>query len=278
MKSFAIHAALALALTLGACERRPAEEPGRAASPSPKAPRPITPSAPVRPLTFKQSDPAADVGLILAAEIGQYPVLHAMLYDREVAQLKAFAARAEADRKQNDGTFPWRPYDGQREWTLAAATPSLVSLRGSWFDYTGGAHPNHGSTGLLWDVKAETEIKPSALFRPGADMKVLDKAICDAVAVAKSHREGASPLDSVFGCPKWSDTELALAPSTEAGKIGGLIVLIDPYVVGSYAEGDYEVTIPLSAFRALLAPAYGGIFGGSPKSPGNPDGSPTTRI
>lgn len=277
MKSFVIPGAVALVLTLGACERHPTATPEKAAPTAPSPPTPRAPSAPVRPLDFKQADPAAEVGLTLSPEISRYPALHAALYDREVAELKAFAARAEADRKQNDGQFPWRSYDGQREWTLAAATSRLVSLRGSWLDYTGGAHPNHGSRGLLWDLTGETEIKPSALFRAGADMRVLDKAICDAVAVAKSHRQGASPLDDVFSCPKWSDTEFALSPSTEPGKIGGLVVLIDPYVVGSYAEGDYEVTLPLPVFRALLAPTYAEFFSGLPQSPGSPDGSPAAR-
>ncbi len=45
-----------------------------------------------------------------------------------------------------------------------------------------------------------------------------------------------------------------LAPSTTPGKVGGLTALIDPYVVGPYSEGDYEVTVPASAFQALLAP------------------------
>ena len=66
---------------------------------------------------------------------------------------------------------------------------------------------------------------------------------------------------------------LVLAPAAIPGKIGGLTALIDPYVVGPYSEGDYEVTVPVSAFQTLLAPAYAGAFGGAPKSLGNPDGT-----
>lgn len=276
MKSFAAPAAFVAVLLLTACERHPAETP----PPTKAAPAASTPAppAPERPLDFKQTDAAAEVGLTLAPEIGRYPALHAMLYDREAALLKAFVIRAEADRKTDDGRFPWRRYDSQREWVLAAATPRLISLRGMWFDYTGGAHPNHGSRGLLWDARTNTEIKPAALFRADADMKTLDKAICEAVAAAKSHREGAGPLDDLFGCPKWTDTALVLAPSTEPGKIGGLTVLIDPYVVGPYAEGDYELTIPLPAFKALLSPTYAELFAGTPRSPSGADGAPSLRM
>lgn len=277
MKSPAVVPAVTLALlfTLGACERRQAPtSPSASQAMTPlQAPKAQTQAGAVRPLTFKQADPAAEVSLTLSAEIGRYPALHILLYDRETAQLKAFATKAEADRKADDGQYPWRQYAGERQWAVAAATPRLISLRGMWLDYTGGAHPNHGSSALLWDTAANKEIKPADLFRADADMKVLDKAICEAVVAAKRHREGADPLDGVFGCVKWTETTLALAPSTEAGKFGGLMILIDPYVVGSYAEGDYELIVPLSAFQSLLAPTYVDVFAGSPKSPGAPNGS-----
>lgn len=273
MKSSAV--ALALVMTLAACDRQPAQKPPTQAAQSGEA---QAEAAPARPLVFKQTDPAADIALTLPPEIVRHPALHGALYDREVAQLKAFAAEAEAQRKASDGQFPWRQYQSQRQWFVAAATPRLVSLRAMWFDYTGGAHPNHGAAALLWDTGAKAEVKTAALFRPDADMKVLDKAICDAVTVAKSQREGATPLGDMFSCPKWTETVLVLAPSTETAKIGGLTALIDPYVVGPYVEGDYEVTIPLSAFRALLAPTYADAFAGSPKLLGNPDGALSVRM
>lgn len=261
-------AALGLAALLTGCGPKTEQPPPPAAAPAPAAP-----SAPVRPLAFDQSDATAKVALRLPAEIVNYPALHTMLYDREVAGLKTFAAKAETDRKASTGQFPWRPYGRQGQWFLAAEAPPLVALRALWFEDTGGAHPNHGGASLLWDTAANREIQPKALFRDGADMSVLDKAICDAVATAKTHREGAVPLNDMFSCPKWSQTVLIPAPSALTGKIGGLTAIIDPYVVGPYSEGDYEVTVPVSAFQNLLAPAYAEAFGGVPKTMGNPDGT-----
>ena len=60
-----------------------------------------------------------------------------------------------------------------------------------------------------------------------------------------------------------------LAPSTTPGKAGGLIFLIGPYQVGPYAEGGYEVAIPQSVFRSLLAPAYADEFAGQPPRTGD---------
>ena len=58
-----------------------------------------------------------------------------------------------------------------------------------------------------------------------------------------------------FPCPKWRESHFVLAPSTVPGKIGGLVFLFDPYAVGAYAEGEYEVTLPQALFTAVLAPA-----------------------
>ena len=275
MKAFAV---LGLVAALTACERKPATPPKAPVEASVTTPKAAAPAPMARPLSFDQSDEAARVALRLPAEIASHPALHTLLYDRETAGLKTFAAKAAADRKASDGKFPWRPYTRQSQWFLAVDSAPLVGLRALWFEDTGGAHPNHGGSTLIWDNVANREIQPNALFRPDADMAVLDKAICDAVAQAKTHRAGATPLNDMFSCPKWNQTVLVLASSTIPGKIGGLTVLIDPYVVGPYAEGDYEVVVPVSTFQGLLAAAYADAFGGAPKSPGNPDGTLSVRM
>jgi len=276
MKAIPGLAALALVAALSACDREstPAPE-APATSPAPVA---VAPAATARPLAFDQTDPAAKVALRLPAEIANHPALHTLLYDREVAGLRTFAAKAQTDQKASDGKFPWRRYNRQSQWFLAADTGALVGLRAQWFEDTGGAHPNHGGSSLIWDTGANKEVPAKALFRDGADMSALDKAICDAVAMAKTRRAGAVPLNDMFSCPKWSETVLVLAPSTTPDKVGGLTALIDPYVVGPYSEGGYEVTVPVSAFQSLLAPAYADAFAGAPKSPGNADGTPSVTM
>ena len=43
-----------------------------------------------------------------------------------------------------------------------------------------------------------------------------------------------------------------------------LMFLYDPYAIGPYAEGEYEVLLPLSAFQGAINPAYAPDFTGSP--------------
>ena len=53
-----------------------------------------------------------------------------------------------------------------------------------------------------------------------------------------------------------------LTPGTAPGKAAGLTFLIGPYQVGPRVEGAYEIAIPATLFRSLLATAYADDFGG----------------
>ncbi|WP_269713677.1 DUF3298 and DUF4163 domain-containing protein [Caulobacter sp. NIBR2454] len=253
-------------LLLMACS--PKEDGG---SPSPVGPVKTETVTPRTPLEFDQTTPAAKVRLKLADGIAQYPVLHSRLFDDETNGLKTFADEAA---KQN----PPRPYASQAEWTLAAAAPPLVSLRREFFEDTGGAHPMHGSGAWLWNTATDKEVQPAEIFTAGADMTPIQNAVCEAVKSAKARREGSVPLSDMWKCPTWDEIVWTLVPSKTPGKAGGIAVLIGPYVVGPYSEGDYEVVVPLSVFQPLLAPAYASAFAGEPARLGNADGTPTVRM
>ncbi|MDG2521733.1 DUF4163 domain-containing protein [Caulobacter segnis] len=259
-------ALVAAPLMLLACS--PKEDGG---SPAPAGPVKSEVAAPKTPLEFDQASPAAKVRLKLADEIARFPVLHSRLYDDETTGLKKFAEEAA---KQN----PPRPYESQSQWTLAATAAPLVSLRREFFEYTGGAHPNHGSGAWLWNTATDKEVQPAEVFKAGADMTPVQNAVCEAVKSAKTRREGSVPLSDMWKCPTWDEITWVLTPSKTPDKAAGLTVLIGPYVVGPYSEGDYEVVVPLSVFQPLLAPAYASAFAGEPARLGNADGTPTVRI
>jgi len=107
-------------------------------------------------------------------------------------------------------------------------------------------------------------------------MAVLDRVLCDAVNAARAARTGepsnltlGGGEDQMWSCPRAMETAFALAPSATAGKAGGLEFLINPYDVGPYAEGTYQIVVPQSAFRTLLAPAYADEFAGAPARVGD---------
>ena len=142
----------------------------------------------------------------------------------------------------------------------------LFSLKRVAFDYSGGAHPNTLASGILWDKALKRQISMADLFRAGADLTAIDRALCSALNTAKRTRvpDGASITfeSKPFACPRVASTPFVLTPGDAPGKAAGLTFLIGPYQAGPYSEGGYEIAISAAVFRSLLATAYAGEFGG----------------
>lgn len=237
---------------------------------------PPPPAAATIPLTFAQASDAARVSMTLSPQIAAYPTLHQRLFIDGRRELTDFLTRAAESRAAADVPGqPSAPYTRDIRWSVTADTPRLLSLLNAWSDYTGGAHPSHGSTTLLWDKPKGQAILQSALFKDDADTAPLDAALCEAARQAKVARLGvAGASGGAWSCPGWKTSDATLVSSTIAGKIGGLTFHFDPYVLGPYAEGDYAVVVPQTAFRTALAPAYAEEFAGQPAPP-RPAPAPT---
>lgn len=255
----------AAAATLTACnrDREPAEAPAAAAPGSTAA---VTPADAAAPMGFEDKTPYADVKLTLPEAIKPQTDLHARLYAEEVRKLRQFAEGAQSDLTEA-GAEPDRPkYENTVTVTAAAETGKLFSLKRTSFDYSGGAHPNTLSSGILWDKALKRQIGLADLFRKGADLNALDQALCSALNTAKGARVPDGPsltFDSKpFACPRAATTAFVLTPGTVDGKAAGLTFLIGPYQAGPYVEGGYEIAVPATVFRSLLVPAYVGEFGG----------------
>ena len=262
----------AVVLTLAGCNRD---------KDKPAAPPPVTVTAdgtaiPVdaaAPMGFEQKTEFATVRLTLPAAIKPQTDLHARIYAQEVRTLRQFMEGAQADRSEAGGDEGQPPFEKTVTFETALETGKLFSLQRVDFDFSGGAHPNTVSTGVMWDKALKRMLTPSDLFRKGADLSVLDQALCSAVNAAKRARVPDSASIVIggkdFSCPLALDTPFVLAAGTTPGKAGGLIFLIGPYQVGPYSEGAYEIAIPLAIFRSLLAPAYADEFAGEPVKAGD---------
>jgi hypothetical protein len=237
--------AAAAALALAGCDR----EPGDAAAPVAKA-------AAGLPLAFESKTAHAEASLKLPAALAAHAALHRTLYEQEIGALKTFAADAARDRAQLTPDMP--PYAMEVSWRVAAETPRLLSLVRDEYSFAGGAHPNTAATTLLYDKAAGREVEPAALA-PGVG-PAQERVLCDALKRAKAERGGVDLDGESWSCPRWKDSQAALA----AGRGGatGLTFLFSPYEVGPYAEGAYEVTLPAATFRSAVAPEYRDQFAG----------------
>ena len=254
--------AAALALTLLALLAGCGREPEKAARP------PVDRT----PVIFERASPDARVKLTLPPGVTAWPALHQRLLTEGKRELGDFLARATVDRQRILAENPQLPiYERTVAWTITARTDRLVSLQQRWEEYAGGAHGANGAETLLWSKGGEAPVLQSALFRADADQQALDALLCDAVKATKARRMGAVAVDAGdWSCPTWSDSRAVLTNSTVRGKAGGLTFLFDPYVLGPYSEGAYEVTIPQALFRQALAQTWIGEFDGDPVAPTRP--------
>lgn len=200
-------------------------------------------------------------------EAAAIPALDAWMQQQGERTRIGFAAKAgeaEADAKQFD--YDYRRHSSEWTWEASADTPRLLALVGKSYVYTGGAHGNSTFDAMVWDRQGTRQepLETLALFRdvPALEM-ALREPYCSALAQARIERIGEVGLGGSIpeNCPEAG--ELTFALGTSNGRvIDRLVLLSAPYVVGSYAEGSYEIEVPLDAqMLALVRPAYQSEFG-----------------
>ena len=213
----------------------------------------------------KESSDLFEFDYSYPAAAGRIPALKAWL-DTERTKARgqliedATAGRAEA----KDSGFEYHAYASGRAWDKVTETPRFLSLSAQIYDYTGGAHPNHGYDSLLFDKQAGARLAPLALFASNAAFDaVIQKPFCALLDKERSKRRGEPVVrdQGMFDdCIKPSEQTVILGSSNGRtfDKVG---VLVGPYAAGSYAEGDYEVTLPVTAalLKAVKA-EYRGAF------------------
>ena len=234
-----------------------------------RVPQPPQPADPATGVAF--SDNTADgVGertfsYAWPAEVGAIPPLAAMLErerDRSLAEQREEYAEALADSPEDCVSCRGRTLEV--EWKVVADLPRWLSLSADIYTYTGGAHGNSGTVGLVWDREAGARLKPLDLFRsPTALGGAISQRYCARLDEERARRRGApvDAADEVFGtCPEIGELTVLLG-SSNGQSFNRIGLIADPYVAGSYAEGAYEVTLPVdTAIIDAVKPEYAGSF------------------
>jgi hypothetical protein len=183
--------------------------------------------------------------------------------DADRARLRARAARdAAADRRERGGGIPFHQHDATRTWKVVTETPRLLSLSGETYRFTGGAHGGTLLEALVWDKARGARIDPRTMFgSPAAMQRVLGPGWCDWLKRERRHRLGSDVgPDDIFPCPPVADLTVLLG-STDRRAIDRIGLVAGQYVAGSYAEGMYEMTVPVTpAMLAIVRPAWRGAF------------------
>jgi len=185
------------------------------------------------------------------------------------AKYKANARTDAEDRsKQGATAMPW---EVMIEWKYTAKAGDIVSLVGTAYEFTGGAHGMTYTDTHIAKADTGEQLTIESMLQSGALSPAITIGVCEALKKVKLENIGSATIyDEPIVCAgantniKVEEAKFALAPSTEANKLGGLFVYYDPYEVGSYAEGSYPMTLPSEVFAEDLRPEYKAMFGGKP--------------
>ncbi|MDP4025880.1 lysozyme inhibitor LprI family protein [Methylobacterium sp. NEAU 140] len=163
---------------------------------------------------------------------------------------------AEADKAL--AAIPYKPEDpdgpgtwGYEElWTIAYATPRLISIKRDTWEFTGGAHGTSGTLGLTVDAAGRILTFPDLFAKPvAADFA----ALClKTIKAARAEKGGEAEPDPAL-LKKIAPVVADLRNWVFTG--AGATVYFDPYSVGPYAEGAYECPLPAALLdRAARIP------------------------
>jgi hypothetical protein len=258
---------VALLALLAACSKAPqgeAEKTTQAlAAPAAPAPPPA-PAASGRKVEVKSD--LFEFTYNYPAAAANIPALKSWLEADLAKGRKGLEDSAKEGREEAKSSgFDYQPYANGTDWKVVADLPQWLSLSAMVYDYSGGAHPNHGYAALLWDKAAGKRIAASDLFISKVALSAaLRGSFCDLLDKERSKRRGEkvnrASGDDFDKCidPVESTVILGSSDKQHFDRIG---VLVGPYEAGPYAEGDYEITLPVTAkLLAAVKPAYRGAF------------------
>ena len=240
-------AAITLAILLAACSKPASHRANKTEAAQPAA-KPSAPTA--KPFVFDEENDLIDFHFGWSAEAAAVPQLVATFkaaMNKDKAELLANAKADKAEREKQG--FPFNSYMSSTEYETAGQSRKILSLRADFGAYTGGAHGNSGTKGLLWDRTAAKELKFADLFAAAANMdRLLTQTWCDALNKAREEKRG-EPIGGggMFDeCPKFDEISIIPADKDGNGKFERLLLVADPYVAGPYVEGSYEIELPVT--------------------------------
>ena len=218
---------------------------------------------PTSPFAFDRKGDLVEFNYAWSAEASRQPALVRQLRRDLETSFIATTAAAQADRASAKGSDrPFRSHTFGRRWTTAGQSSRLLSLDGRTSTYTGGAHPNHGASALLWDRRLAREVTLATLMTSPQPLSALRQSYCRALDAERARRRGSVRAGAMFmECPRLDQLTLFPADRDQDGRFETLRWIADPYVAGPYSEGYYVIDQPIGAgFRSALKPAYRASF------------------
>jgi len=227
---------------------------------------PVCAAGPAGDRTVEVSNDDFEFDYAYPAAAARIPGLRKWLEADLAKQKRDLAAFAREERKNaKEGGYDYRQVSMSVGWSVVTELPQWLSLLASLGSYEGGAHPNHNYDALLWDKAAGRARAVSDLFvSKDAFRKAIRADFCRALDRQREEKR-MEPVthasdDPFEVCIDPLESTVILGSSTRKAfdRIG---VVIAPYAAGPYVEGDYEVTLPVTArIIAQVRPQYRKFF------------------
>ncbi|MCB1494113.1 MAG: hypothetical protein KDJ77_20285 [Rhodobiaceae bacterium] len=226
------------------------------------------------PIVLKSQTKAAEIDVTLSRAAESEPALFRILAADARHYMTEFQTRADADFAEYGSQDFWRAYNLSVSYDDVMITPRFLDVLSVSSEYTGGAHGNTGYEAFLFDREKRAMVTLEDLFGPLADdapaLAAMRDFVHDDLVAQKTRRfpdvfksEEDVGLQDIRASREFLDI-FTVEPSTDGEHLGGITFHFAPYIVGAYAEGPYEVTIPQAVFAQYLVPDYQGAFAGDP--------------
>lgn len=230
---------------------------------------PVFSAASATQTTVAFEDESLSFSVALPAGPENDPVLTHLREDSESYLVKVKAnARADFNRLKASGVKPY-PWEVRAKWTYTARAGDIVSLVGESSEYNGGAHPMLMFDTYIGRSTGEQLKMDDMLIFKRSPSPAMIIAICEALKAAKTSKvKSATIFDEPIVCAgpeanaKTDVAKIALAPSNQPDRFGGLYAYYEPYAVGAYSEGPYRLTVQQEIFAEDLKPEFRKLFAG----------------
>ena len=136
-------------------------------------------------------------------------------------------------------------------YNIEYADDDLISVRFGEETFTGGAHPNHGTFTLTYDLKKGRELKLADLFKPGS--KYLDAIADYATRDLQARKDPDSGENLGIAKDDWEEGAKPTADNYQNWNVTkkGLMITFPPYQVAAYAYGPQTVIVPISKLMGI---------------------------
>lgn len=162
---------------------------------------------------------------------------------------QGFNARVQRLMSEHLGESKETEGEHSTSFVVAHRSPEFLSvLFNAYSMWPGAAHPNHAWYSLNYDLRNNREVKLADLFRPGSNYVTTVARLCAEDVARQKRRNGMD----VFEDHEETVAELVSGDATFFPSESGLVIVFNPYEVGSYAEGYYVVRLPYAPLRGVL--------------------------